>query len=167
MDIGQVNPEKQICSEHSTQVVCPGDSAQMICSADSVQELDKNLCQGILNKNKDIKSKKHVKYQVVNLFWGSKQLLLGSLKLRKKRRHKRTKTPNLRDSGTTEVAEDKTDNKDAVLTGAKLPSSYASSVANSDSRKYADSREYVNAIESGSWNFNLLTRGLKEITVPR
>ncbi|KAL6635276.1 hypothetical protein ACP70R_027947 [Stipagrostis hirtigluma subsp. patula] len=280
LDIRQVSPERQISSDDSAQVVCSEDRAQVIRSEDSVQVSDKDPCHGNSHKKKDIKSKKHVRYQAVNLFFGSKQLLLGSLKPRNKRKHKRikrqskssvdiesianeqastsetvptkgisckshrrkrsrntassedgvqlfNKKQNLGDSsGAAELTEDKKDkdallasdqqastsetvltkgisckshrhkrsrntassedvvqlfhkkqnlgdssgaaeltedkkDKDALLACAELPSLCPSSVSNSDDRKC------VRANESGSRHFDILTRGLREITVPR
>ncbi|XP_062221710.1 ubiquitin carboxyl-terminal hydrolase 23-like isoform X3 [Phragmites australis] len=215
LDIGQVNSENKI-SEDSAQVVCSEDCAQAMCSEDSVQVLDKYPCHGNLHKNMKIKSKKHVKYPVVNLFFGSKQLLLASLKVRKKRKQRRTKKQsrssmdiesiandqqtstsetvltsgiscksyrrkrshntassedgaqifykkqNLGDSiSAADRTMDKKDSKDATLASAELASSCPSSVANADSGKCTYTNENV------SWHFNLLTRGLREITVPR
>ncbi|XP_062220580.1 uncharacterized protein LOC133919988 isoform X2 [Phragmites australis] len=213
LDIGLVDSEKKICSEGSAHVVCSEDCAQAICSEDSVQVLDKGPCDGSLHRKMEIKSKKHVKYPVVNLFFGSKRLLFTSLKPHKKRKHKKTKRrsgssmdiesiandqqtstsetvltggckshrwkrsrntassedgvqifnkkQNLGDSSASELTMDKKDSKDETLASAELASSCPSSVANPGSGKCA----YTN--EKGSWHFNLLTRGLREITVPR
>ncbi|KAG8060536.1 hypothetical protein GUJ93_ZPchr0002g26437 [Zizania palustris] len=54
------------------------------------------------------------------------------------------------------------DSKDATLTSAELRSSCISYVANQN-----DSRNSVHANDRAPWHFNLLTRGLREITVPR
>jgi ubiquitin carboxyl-terminal hydrolase 36/42 len=90
LDNGQVS-SKKICSEDSSQMFCSEDCAQLINSEDSVLVLNKELCNGNLQRDMGIKSTKHLKRPVVNLFFGSKQLLLGSLKPRKRRKHKRIK----------------------------------------------------------------------------
>lgn len=210
LEVGQVNSERQICSQDSAQVFCSEDSAQVICSKDFAQVLYKDPCHGKM----DFKSKKYVNYPVVNLFFGSKLLLLAALKLRKKRKRKRTKrrstfsmdieciandqqtstseTVRTKDisckshrrkrsrasagsdngdhmftkeqhlagdsSSAADLPMDKKGNKDPTL-ASELPSSCPSSVANQ-----IDSRNCAHANDRASRHFNLLTRGLREIT---
>ncbi|PUZ78033.1 hypothetical protein GQ55_1G421000 [Panicum hallii var. hallii] len=212
LDTGGVNCEKKICSESSAHVASSEDYVQVMCSENFVQVEDKGPCHGSLHKNIKIKSKKHVNYPVVNFYFGSKQLLLASLRPRKKRKHKRArrrstsdvnpesiandqqtstsktvvtsvitckshrpkrsrdtassedaihmynKKQNLGNSCAAEFAMDKKGSKDATHAGAELGSSFPSSASNPDSGKCGDMDK------RGSWNFNLLTRGLR---VPR
>ncbi|KAF0931088.1 hypothetical protein E2562_002452 [Oryza meyeriana var. granulata] len=198
----QVKSEKQIC---------PEISSTSVCSENSVKLLDKDPGNGKLHKKMNFKSKRQVKYPVLSLFFGPKQLLLSSVKLHKKRKHKRSKrcralpvhiesiTTDQKTSTSETVfskiishkslgqkrscagasSEDGTqfnkkqhiegatnsvpmDSKDAKLASAELPSSCTSSVGNQ-----TDSRNCVHANDRAPWHFNLLTRGLREITVPR
>uniref|UniRef100_A0A0E0K696 USP domain-containing protein n=1 Tax=Oryza punctata TaxID=4537 RepID=A0A0E0K696_ORYPU len=199
----QVKSEKQIC---------PGISTTLICSEDSVQLIDKDTCSGKLNKKMNCKSKRQMKYPAVRMFFGPKQLLLASVKLQKKRKHKRSKKHRAhsvhiesiitdQQTSTSETifskiishksrgqkrscssasSEDGTQlfnkkqhiegttnsvpigSNDAKLASAELPSSCTNSVVNQ-----TDSRNNVYANDRAPWHFNLLTRGLREITVPR
>ncbi|XP_015627622.1 ubiquitin carboxyl-terminal hydrolase 23 isoform X1 [Oryza sativa Japonica Group] len=209
----QVKSEKQIY---------PGISTTLICSEDTTQLIDKDTGSGKLNKKMNCKSKRQVKYPAVRMFFGPKQLLLASVKLHKKRKHKRSKKHHAlsvhiesiitdQQTSTSETvfskiishksrgqkrscasasSEDGTqlfnkkqhiegttnsvpmdnndtklasaDSNDAKLASAELPSSCTNSLVNQ-----TDSRNNVNANERGPWHFNLLTRGLREITVPR
>ncbi|KAF8689896.1 hypothetical protein HU200_041528 [Digitaria exilis] len=94
-DTGHVNYGRQISSE-DTAHVATSEHAQSMCSESSVQV---DPCHGNLHKNK-IKSQKHVKCPVVNFYFGSKQLLLASLKPRVKRKHKRTRRRSTSDANT-------------------------------------------------------------------
>ncbi|CAD6249129.1 unnamed protein product [Miscanthus lutarioriparius] len=106
LDTGHVNLEKKICSEDATHVASSEDCVQVMCSENSVHVVGKNPCHGSLHKNMKIKSKKHVKHPVVNLCFGSKQLLLASLKPRKKRKHKSSAvTEGIADDQQTSTSE--------------------------------------------------------------
>uniref|UniRef100_A0A0E0CSH6 USP domain-containing protein n=1 Tax=Oryza meridionalis TaxID=40149 RepID=A0A0E0CSH6_9ORYZ len=199
----QVKSEKQIC---------PGISTPLICSEDTTQLIDKDTGSGKLNKKMNCKSKRQVKYPAVRMFFGPKKLLLASVKLHKKRKHRRSKKHHAlsvhiesiitdQQTSTSETvfskiishksrgqkrscastsSEDGTqlfnkkqhiegttnsvpmDSNDAELASAELPSSCTNPLVNQ-----SDSRNNVHANERGPWHFNLLTRGLREITVPR
>uniref|UniRef100_A0A3B6QJK7 USP domain-containing protein n=1 Tax=Triticum aestivum TaxID=4565 RepID=A0A3B6QJK7_WHEAT len=74
-----------------------------------------------------------------------------------------TKKPHLieRSSSAADLPVDKKDDKDATLASAELPGACVSSVPDqTDSRNSADANERVPS------HFDLLTRGLSEITVP-
>ncbi|KAG8077135.1 hypothetical protein GUJ93_ZPchr0006g41836 [Zizania palustris] len=75
--LGQINFRKQTCSQVSTKVV----------AADS--------CNGSIAKKVVLKSKKLVRYPIMNMWLGPRQLLLGSLKVQKKRKHNRTRRPSV------------------------------------------------------------------------
>jgi ubiquitin carboxyl-terminal hydrolase 36/42 len=212
LDNGLVS-SKKICSEDSSQMFCSEDSAQLISSEDSVLVLNKELCNGNLQRDMGIKSTKHLKRPVVNLFFGSKQLLLGSLKPRKRRKHKRIKRQlkssidaesiatdqqtstsetvhaqgtsfasrrqkRSRNSASSEdgvslcnkkqnlgdftssvgLTTDKQDIKDSTLSNGELARLGPRSIASPDSGKCLPTDE------KDSWHFDLLTRGLRQIT---
>lgn len=208
LESGQVS-SKKICSEDFSQMICSEDCAQVMCSEDSLLVLNKEPCHGNLLRDKAIKSRKHLKYPVGNLFFGSKKLFLGSLKPHKKWKHKRikrklrssmdaesiasdqltstsktvhpegtscrrkrshyaassaddvefcNKKQNLGDSiSSVGLTIDMKDNKDAALSSTELARLGPSSIGNPDSRFAARN-------EKGSSNFDLLTRGLRQIT---
>ncbi|OEL32957.1 Ubiquitin carboxyl-terminal hydrolase 23 [Dichanthelium oligosanthes] len=116
LDTGHVNCEKKICSEDSAHVASSEDCAQEMCSENSVQVVDKDPCHGNLRKNIEIKSKKHVKYPAANFYFGSKQLLLASLKLHKKRKHKRTRKRSTSDANAESIADDQQTSTSETLT---------------------------------------------------
>ena len=88
----------------------------VMCSENFVQVVDKGPCHGSQHKNIKIKSKKHVNYPVVNFYFGSKQLLLASLKPRKKRKHKRTRRRSKSDVNPESIANDQqTSTSETVL----------------------------------------------------
>lgn len=110
-----VNCEKKISSEASAHVASSED--YVMCSENFVQVVDKGPCHGSQHKNIKIKSKKHVNYPVVNFYFGSKQLLLASLKPRKKRKHKRTRRRSKSDVNPESIANDQqTSTSEIVLT---------------------------------------------------
>ncbi|XP_024318308.1 ubiquitin carboxyl-terminal hydrolase 23 isoform X2 [Brachypodium distachyon] len=207
-----------ICSEVSAQAICSEVSAQVICSGDSAPVLDKDPGLGNLHGMMDFKSKKHVKFSVAPLLFGSKRMLLVALKLPKKRKYKRSKrrstffmdhqsiaddqqtstsetglakdisckshrrkhsrasasldtgdqmlNKNQHLAGDSSSAADlpmgRKDYKDAALASAELPHSCPSLVADpTDSINCADANKRIPR------HFDLLTRGLSEITVPR
>ncbi|KAG2604660.1 hypothetical protein PVAP13_4NG117621 [Panicum virgatum] len=69
------------------QVKC----GQQISSGGSVQVAVAASCNGTTAQKANFKSKKFVRYPVVNMWLGSKQLLVASLKAGKKTKHKRTR----------------------------------------------------------------------------
>lgn len=117
LDTGHVNCEKKIGSEDSAHVASSEDCAQMMCSENSVQVVDKDPCHGNLHKIIKIKSKKHVSHPAVNFYFGSKQLLLASLKPCKKRKHKRTRRRLTSDANAESTGDDRqTSTSETVLT---------------------------------------------------
>ena len=117
LDTAHVNLEKKICSEDAAHVASSKDCVQVMCSENSVQVVGKDPCHGSLHKNMKIKSKKHVKHPVVNLCFGSKQLLLASLKPPKKKKHKRTRRRSTSSADTESIANDQqTSTSETVLT---------------------------------------------------
>ncbi|CAL5056221.1 unnamed protein product [Urochloa decumbens] len=106
LDTGHVNCEKRIGSEDSAHVASIEDCARVISSENSVQVVDKDPCHDSLHKNIKIKSKKHVNNPVVNFYFGSKKLLLASLKPRKKRKHKRARRRSTSDANAESIADD-------------------------------------------------------------
>ncbi|KAG2609925.1 hypothetical protein PVAP13_4KG076100 [Panicum virgatum] len=69
------------------QVKC----GQQISSGGSVQVAVAASCNGTTAQKANLKSKKFVRYPVVNMWLGSKKLLVASLKPGKKTKHKRTR----------------------------------------------------------------------------
>ena len=69
------------------QVKC----GQQISSGGSVQVAVAASCNGTTAQKANFKSKKFVRYPVVNMWLGSKKLLVASLKPGKKTKHKRTR----------------------------------------------------------------------------
>ncbi|KAK3128555.1 hypothetical protein QOZ80_6BG0463390 [Eleusine coracana subsp. coracana] len=67
------------------------DSGKQICSGHSEQIVVASSCNDSKAKKVNLKPKKFVRYPVVNMWFGSRQLLVASLKLGKKTKHKRTK----------------------------------------------------------------------------
>lgn len=117
LDTGHVNCENKIGSEESAHVASSENCAQVMCSENSVQVIDKDLCHGNLHKITKIKSTKHVSYPAVNFYFGSKQLLLASLKPRKKRKHKRTRRRPTSDANAESTADDRqTSTSETALT---------------------------------------------------
>ncbi|CAO2047182.1 unnamed protein product [Urochloa humidicola] len=117
LDTGHVNCEKRIGSEDSAHVASFEDCAQVISSENPVQVVDKDPCHGSLHKNIKIKSKKHVSSPIVNFCFGSKQLLLASLKPRKRRKHKRARRRSTSDANAESIADDQqTSTSETVFT---------------------------------------------------
>ncbi|CAN6252961.1 unnamed protein product [Urochloa humidicola] len=117
LDTGHVNCEKRIGSEDSAHVASFKDCAQVISSENPVQVVDKDPCHGSLHKDIKIKSKKHVSSPIVNFCFGSKQLLLASLKPRKRRKHKRARRRSTSDANAESIADDQqTSTSETVFT---------------------------------------------------
>ncbi|CAN6202281.1 unnamed protein product [Urochloa humidicola] len=67
------------------------DCGQQINSGDAVQVAVASSCNDTTAKKVNLKSKKFVRYPVVNMWLGSRKLLVASLKPGKKTKHKRTR----------------------------------------------------------------------------
>ncbi|KAF8698006.1 hypothetical protein HU200_035511 [Digitaria exilis] len=67
------------------------DCGKQISSGGSMQAVVAASCNGTAAKKVNLKSKKFVRYPVVNMWLGSKKLLVASLKPGKKTKHKRTR----------------------------------------------------------------------------
>uniref|UniRef100_A0A0D9VM48 USP domain-containing protein n=1 Tax=Leersia perrieri TaxID=77586 RepID=A0A0D9VM48_9ORYZ len=210
LEVGQ-NATKDLpnAEVESEKQICPGISTTLICSEDSAQLVDKDPGNGKMHKKMNLKSKRQVKYPV-SMFFGHRQLLLASVKLHKKRKHKRSKRRHALSVDIESIITDKqtstsetvllnnmshksrgkkrscagassddgtqlfnkkqhiegafnsvpVDSKDAKLASAELPSSCTSSVVHQ-----TDPRNSVHANNRAPRHFNLLTRGLREITV--
>ncbi|XP_062233443.1 ubiquitin carboxyl-terminal hydrolase 23-like isoform X2 [Phragmites australis] len=116
----QVDCGKQICSEGSGQVVV----------ADS--------CNGSIVKKVNLKSKKFVRYHVVNMWLGSRQLLVASPKLRKKTKHKRTRRqPVCKDIANIACFLGDSTNEQLTSTSATAPSEVAECISGRRKRAYA------------------------------
>jgi ubiquitin carboxyl-terminal hydrolase 36/42 len=80
------------------------DCGKQICSGGSVQIVIASSCDGSLVKKVNLKEKKIVRYPVVNMWLGSRQLLAASLKLRKKKQHKRIRRRSVVSKGMPNIA---------------------------------------------------------------
>ncbi|CAL5046447.1 unnamed protein product [Urochloa decumbens] len=77
---------------------------QQISSGDSVQVAVASSCNGTTAKKVNLKSKKVVRYPVVNMWLGSRKLLVASLKPGKKTKHKRTRRRAVVSKGMTNIS---------------------------------------------------------------
>ncbi|GJM87122.1 hypothetical protein PR202_ga03046 [Eleusine coracana subsp. coracana] len=155
LDSGQVS-SKKICSEDSSQMVCSEDCAQRIkrrlrssmnaesiasdqqASTSETVHAEGTSCKSRRRKHSCCAASSEDGVQVCN------------------------KKQNLGDStSSVGLTIDNQDSKDASLSSAELARSDRSSVANPDSGKCATRNE------KGSSHFDLLTRGLRQITVSR
>jgi ubiquitin carboxyl-terminal hydrolase 36/42 len=80
------------------------DGGKQICSGGSVQVVIASSCNGSMVKKVILKQKKLVRYPIVNMWLGSRQLLVASLKLGKKTKHKRTRRRSLVCNGMPNIA---------------------------------------------------------------
>ncbi|KAG2609932.1 hypothetical protein PVAP13_4KG076100 [Panicum virgatum] len=83
----QTSLKKNKTAPEVAQVKC----GQQISSGGSVQVAVAASCNGTTAQKANLKSKKFVRYPVVNMWLGSKKLLVASLKPGKKTKHKRTR----------------------------------------------------------------------------
>uniref|UniRef100_A0A0A9DUP7 Uncharacterized protein n=1 Tax=Arundo donax TaxID=35708 RepID=A0A0A9DUP7_ARUDO len=77
---------------------------KQICAGGSVQVIVADSCNGSIARKANMKSKKVVRYPVVNMWLGSRQLLVASLKLGKKTKHKRTRRRSVVCKDMTNIA---------------------------------------------------------------
>jgi ubiquitin carboxyl-terminal hydrolase 36/42 len=80
------------------------DGGKQICSGGSVQVVIACSCNGSMVKKVILKHKKLVRYPVVSMWLGSRQLLVSSMKLGKKTKHKGTRRRSLVCNGMPNIA---------------------------------------------------------------
>jgi ubiquitin carboxyl-terminal hydrolase 36/42 len=80
------------------------DCGKQICSGGSVQVVIASSCDGSMVKKVSLKQKRIVRYPVLNMWLGSRHLLAASLKLRKKKKHKRIRGRSVVSKGMPNIA---------------------------------------------------------------
>jgi ubiquitin carboxyl-terminal hydrolase 36/42 len=151
----------------SKKSIVPGleivDAGKQNCSEASMKMVTSDSCNGIMAKRVDLKSKKIVRYPVMNLWLGPRQLLLGSLKVQKKRKHKRTKRQSLvcKNMSNVDCSVDNTNEQQASTSANVLPESgecsprkrkrsYASVTSESNTQSFEDRQQVVGASGAGT-----------------
>ncbi|XP_062228278.1 ubiquitin carboxyl-terminal hydrolase 23-like isoform X2 [Phragmites australis] len=113
--------------------IAPGlsqvDCGRQICSGGSVQVAVADSCNGTIAKKANLKSK-FVRYPVVNMWLGSRQLLVASLKLGKKTKCKRTRRRSIACLGDSI-------NEQSTSTSATVPSEAVECTSGRGKRAYA------------------------------
>jgi ubiquitin carboxyl-terminal hydrolase 36/42 len=150
----------------SKKSIVPGleivDAGKQNCSEASMKMVTSDSCNGIMAKRVDLKSKKIVRYPVMNLWLGPRQLLLGSLKLQKKRKHK-SKRQSLvcKNMANVDSLVDNTNEQQASTSANVLPEtvecsprkrkrSYASVTSESNTQSFEDRQQVVGASGAGT-----------------
>ncbi|TVU12284.1 hypothetical protein EJB05_45920 [Eragrostis curvula] len=153
-------------------------------SGGSVQIVVAGSCNGSMAKMAKLKSKKFVRYPVVNIRLGSRQLLVASLKLGKKTKHKRTGRRSVVCKAMSNIAcLDDCINEQLTSTSATAPSGNVQKVAGagtsattesadlpklgpSSSTDQTQSKKNVDAKLGDSRTVSVRARDLMEATVP-
>ncbi|KAM0893830.1 hypothetical protein ACQ4PT_024865 [Festuca glaucescens] len=145
-----------------------------ISSGVSMKVVAADSCNGIMTKRKKL-----VRYPVVNLRLGPRQLLLGSLKLQKKKKHKRTKRKPVvcKDMASVLCSVDKTDDqqastsstatvppKPAECTSRKRKHSNGSVSSENDTQAFKDTQQFVGTSCAGAGDHNIDIRNRKSAT---
>ncbi|KAM0918434.1 hypothetical protein ACQ4PT_008968 [Festuca glaucescens] len=145
-----------------------------ISSGVSMKVVAADSCNSIMTKRKKL-----VRYPVVNLRLGPRQLLLGSLKLQKKKKHKRAKRKPVvcKDMASVLCSGDKTDNqqastsstptmlpKPAECTSRKRKHSNASVSSENDTQALKDTQQFVGTSCASDGDHNIDIRNRKSAT---
>lgn len=162
-------------------IIVPGveqvDVGKQISSEVSMRVVGAEACNGRMTKRVDSKSKKLVRYSVVNLWFGPRQLLLGSLKLQKKKKHKRTERNPVvcKDMASVPCSGDST-NEQQTSTSATMPSepaectsrkrkhSSASVSSENDTQAFKDTQQVVGTSCAGAGDHNIDIRNRESAT---
>uniref|UniRef100_A0ACD5ZPV7 Uncharacterized protein n=1 Tax=Avena sativa TaxID=4498 RepID=A0ACD5ZPV7_AVESA len=153
------------------------DVGKQISSEVTLKVVGAETCNGRMTKRVDSKSKKLVRYPVVNLWFGPRQLLLGSLKLQKKKKHKRTKRNPVvcKDMATVPCSGDNTNEKQtstsatmqpkpAECTSRKRKHSSAGASSESNTQALEDRKQVAGTSCAGAADNNLDSRNSKSVT---
>jgi ubiquitin carboxyl-terminal hydrolase 36/42 len=145
-----------------------------VSSGVSMKVVAADSCNSITTKRKKL-----VRYPVVNLRLGPRQLLLGSLKLQKKTKHKRTKRKPVvcKDIASVLCSGDKTDDhqastsstttmppKPAECTSRKRKHSNASVSSENDTQELKDTQQFVGTSCASDDDHNIDIRNRKSAT---
>lgn len=134
-------------------------------------EKQADSCNGRMARRVDTKPTKLVRYPVVNFWLGPRSLLLGSLKLQKKKKHKRTKrrhavykdveiadcsgaNTNEQQASTSATVSSET----AQCTPRKRKHSYASVSSENDTEALKKRQQVVGASDAGDHNIDIRKR---------
>ncbi|KAM0918435.1 hypothetical protein ACQ4PT_008968 [Festuca glaucescens] len=155
-------------------VIEQADVVKQISSGVSMKVVAADSCNSIMTKRKKL-----VRYPVVNLRLGPRQLLLGSLKLQKKKKHKRAKRKPVvcKDMASVLCSGDKTDNqqastsstptmlpKPAECTSRKRKHSNASVSSENDTQALKDTQQFVGTSCASDGDHNIDIRNRKSAT---
>jgi hypothetical protein len=150
------------------------DVVKQISSGVPMKVVAADSCNGVMTRRKKL-----VRYPVVNLRLGPRQLLLGSLKLQNKKKHKRTKRKPVvcKDMASVLCSGDKTDDqqastsspatmppKPAECTSRKRKHSNASVSSENDNQAFKDMQQSVGTICADAGDHNIDIRNRKSAT---
>ena len=162
-------------------IIVPGveqvDVGKQISSEVSIKKVAADSCNGRMTKRVESKSKKLVRYPVVNLWFGPRQLLLGSLKLQKRKKHMRTKRNPVicKDMGSVPCSGDSTNEQQASTSATMRPEpaerpsrkrkhSYARVSSENDAQAFKDAQQVVGTSCAGAGDHNMDIRNGKSAT---
>ncbi|CAM0913124.1 unnamed protein product [Alopecurus aequalis] len=162
-------------------IIVPGveqvDVGKQISSEVFMKKVAADSCNGRMTKRVDSKSKKLKRYPAANLRLGPRQLLLGSLKLQKKKKHKRTKRSAAvcKDIASVPCSGDSTTEQQASTsatvphdlaesTSRKRKHSYASVSSGNDTQALKDKQHVVGTSCADAGDHSLDTRNRKSAT---